>query len=241
MNLASYKNLHSWKITNEEAKELQTQLAGELKFTVLGKLPRLIAGADSAFIRIAGEEHIITVIVVLSFPELEMVEKKFLTNKVTFRYIPALLSFREGPSFIKTWKRLNYEPEIVFFDGQGIAHPRLLGLAAHLGLWIDRPTIGVAKSRLFGVTEHTPIKKGEWYPLFHPEDRRVIGATVCTKDGAAPLFISQGNYITLEDSIRLVLSCTNKQRLPEPTRLAHLLTERVKKDKKTLGTQDPEE
>jgi len=241
MNLASFKNLHSWKISNEEAKELQKKLAGELKFTVLGKLPRLIAGVDSAFIRDGEEEYIITVIVVLSFPELEMVEKKFLTNKVSFPYVPTLLTFREGPSFIKTWKRLNHEPEIVFFDGQGIAHPRQLGMAAHLGLWIDRPTIGVAKSKLFGIEEQTPVKKGEWHPLLHPEDRHVIGATVCTKETSAPLYISQGNYITLEDSIRLVLSCVNKQRLPEPTRLAHLLTEKVKKEKKTLDLQDSEE
>jgi deoxyribonuclease V len=241
MNLASFKNLHPWKVSTEEAKEIQKKLASDLKFTVLGKLPRLIAGVDSAFIQNGEEEYIITVIVVLSFPELELVEKKFLTNRVTFPYIPTLLSFREGPSFIKTWKRLNNEPEIVFFDGQGIAHPRLLGMAAHLGLWIDRPTIGVAKSRLFGIEERTPIKKGEWHPLLHPEDRHTIGAVVCTKDAVAPLYISPGNYITLEDSIRLVLSCISKQKLPEPTRLAHLLTEKIKKEKKSIEPHESED
>lgn len=222
----------------EEATELQTRLSKDLKFTVLGKFPRLIAGVDSSFITIGEEEFIITVIAVLSFPELELIEKKFLTNKVIFPYIPNFLSFREGPSFMKTWKRLNHEPEVVMFDGQGIAHPRLLGLAAHLGLWIDRPTIGVAKSRLFGIEENTPEKKGEWHPLLHPEDHRVIGAVLCTKEGCAPLYVSQGNYITLEDSIRMVLSSTTKHRLPEPTRVAHLLTQKIKKEKQNITSME---
>ncbi len=198
-------------------------------------MPRLIAGVDSSFIKKDGQEYILTVIVVLSFPELEVVEKKYLTNKVSFPYVPGLLSFREGPSFIKTWKRLNCEPEVVFFDGQGIAHPRGLGFASHMGLWIDRPTIGVAKTRLYGTEEEIPLKKNEWKYLRHPENSgEIIGAVLLTKEGTNPLYISPGNLITLDDSIRLTLSCVGNYRLPEPTRIAHSLTQSIKKEKEKV-------
>lgn len=203
-----------------------------MRFSFIGRVPRLIAGVDASFIKKNDQDYILTVIVVLSFPELEIVEKKYLTNKVNFPYIPGLLSFREGPSFIKTWKRLNCEPELVFFDGQGIAHPRGLGLASHMGLWIDRPTIGVAKSRLYGVEEALPKKKNEWNYLRAPgKDGEIIGAVLQTKEGTNPLYISPGNLITLDDSIRLTLSCTGSYRLPEPTRIAHSLTQSIKKEK----------
>jgi len=212
--------------------QIQRELANNLKFTVLGRMPRLIAGVDSSFFKQGEQEFIITVIVVISFPDLELVEKKFLTNKVHFPYISGLLSFREGPAFIKTWKRLNHEPEVVMFDGQGIAHPRGIGFASHMGLWIDRPTIGIAKSRLYGNEEATPSKKGEWHPIHHPTHPKKIGAIVSTRTDSKPLYISPGNLITLEDSIQLVLSCLTRYRLPEPTRLAHWLTQKVKQDKK---------
>ena len=214
----------------DEALDLQKDLVKNLRFSPLGQMPRLIAGVDSSFFTVDDKEYILTVIVVLSFPDLEYVEKKYLTNRVNFPYIPGLLTFREGPSFVKTWKRLHSEPEVVFFDGQGTAHPRGLGLASHMGLFLERPTIGVAKSRLFGTPDDIPKKLGEWFPLRNPE-KDVIGSVICTKKETKPLYISPGHLITLEDTMRLVMSCLNGYKIPEPTRQAHILTQRIKREK----------
>lgn len=214
----------------DEALEIQRELVKNLRFSPLGQMPRLIAGVDSSFFSVDDKEYILTVIVVLSFPDLEYVEKKYLTNRVTFPYIPGLLTFREGPSFIKTWKRLHSEPEVVFFDGQGTAHPRGLGLASHMGLFLERPTIGVAKSRLYGEADGIPEKLGEWFPLRNPE-KDVIGSVLCTKKETKPLYISPGHLITLEDTMRLVMSCLNGFKIPEPTRQAHILSQKIKREK----------
>jgi len=216
----------------DEALEIQKELVNNLRFSPLGQMPRLIAGVDSSFFTADDKEYILTVIVVLSFPDLEYVEKKYLTNRVNFPYIPGLLTFREGPSFVKTWKRLHSEPEVVFFDGQGTAHPRGLGLASHMGLFLERPTIGVAKSRLYGMPDDMPKKLGEWFPLRNP-DKDVIGSVICTKKETKPLYISPGHLITLEDTMRLVMSCLNGYKIPEPTRQAHILTQRIKREKQS--------
>lgn len=214
----------------DEALNIQRELVKNLRFSPLGQMPRLIAGVDSSFFTLDEKEYILTVIVVLSFPDLEYVEKKYLTNRVNFPYISGLLTFREGPSFIKTWKRLHNEPEVVFFDGQGTAHPRGLGLASHMGLFLERPTIGVAKSRLYGTPDGTPKKIGEWFPLRNPE-KEVIGSVICTRKETKPLYISPGHLITLEDTMRLVMSCLNGYKIPEPTRQAHILSQRIKREK----------
>jgi len=214
----------------DEALEIQKELVKNLRFSPLGQMPRLIAGVDSSFFTVEDKEYILTVIVVLSFPDLEYVEKKYLTNRVTFPYIPGLLTFREGPSFIKTWKRLHSEPEVVFFDGQGTAHPRGLGLASHMGLFLERPTIGVAKSKLYGEADGMPEKLGEWFALRNPE-KNVIGSVLCTKKETKPLYISPGHLITLEDTMRLVMSCLNGFKIPEPTRQAHILSQKIKREK----------
>jgi len=214
----------------DEALEIQRKLVKNLRFSPLGQMPRLIAGVDSSFFTVDEKEYILTVIVVLSFPDLEYVEKKYLTNRVNFPYISGLLTFREGPSFIKTWKRLHSEPEVVFFDGQGTAHPRGLGMASHMGLFLERPTIGVAKSRLYGNTDGSPKKQGEWFPLRNPE-KEIIGSVICTKKETKPLYISAGHLITLEDTMRLVMSCLNGYKIPEPTRQAHILSQRIKREK----------
>ncbi|MEA1885429.1 MAG: endonuclease V [Thermotogota bacterium] len=214
----------------DEALDIQRELVKNLRFSPLGQMPRLIAGVDSSFFTVNDKEYILTVIVVLSFPDLEYVEKKYLTNRVHFPYISGLLTFREGPSFVKTWKRLHSEPEVVFFDGQGTAHPRGLGLASHMGLFLERPTIGVAKSRLYGTPDDMPKKMGEWFPLRNP-NKEVIGSVICTRKETKPLYISPGHLITLEDTMRLVMSCLNGYKIPEPTRQAHILTQRIKREK----------
>lgn len=239
MNLAHLANLHSWKVEPEEARQIQTELAKKLKFTVMGQLPRQIAGVDLSYTKKDDQEYALAVIAVLSFPDFELIEKKFLTSKVVFPYVPGLLSFREAPPILKVWKRLNHEPEVVFFDGHGIAHPRGLGLASHMGLWINRPTIGVAKKKLYGDIPQLPQKQGDFEPILDPESQQSIGAVLQPKESFNPLFVSVGNLITLEDAIHLTQLCMLPRfRLPEPTRIAHSLSQKIKSERQI---QDPVE
>jgi deoxyribonuclease V len=159
--------------------------------------------------------------VVFSFPELLKIEEKWIQDKVRFPYIPGLLSFREIPVLLEALKRLKTDPELIICDGQGIAHPRGLGLASHLGLFVDRATIGCAKSRLVGEFSGVKEEKGSYAPLWYKE--QMVGAVVRTRRGVKPLFISPGNRITLDESVKIVLACCGKYRVPEPTRQAHLL------------------
>ena len=147
-------------------------------------------------------------------------------QKLTFPYIPGLLSFREAPACIAAVEKLKVEPDVFVIDGQGIAHPRRLGLATHLGLFFDKPTIGCAKSRLTGYFENPPLEKGA-YSLLKDKDE-VIGAVVRTRTNVKPVFISVGNKCRLDDAIKITLDCTTKYRLPEPTRLAHQLVSKLK-------------
>jgi deoxyribonuclease V len=159
--------------------------------------------------------------VVFSFPGLSRIEEKWIQDKVNFPYIPGLLSFRELPVLLKALKRLKTDPELILCDGQGIAHPRGLGLASHLGLLVDRATIGCAKSRLVGAFSEVGHQRGSYAPLWYKE--QMVGAVLRTRQGVNPLFISPGNRITLDESVKIVLECCRKYRIPEPTRQAHLL------------------
>jgi deoxyribonuclease V len=165
-------------------------------------------------------------VVVLQFPELEVVETAMASRKVCFPYIPGLLSFREAPVCIDAVERLKCRPDLFIVDGQGVAHPRRFGLAAHLGVFLDMPTIGCAKSRLIGEFEEPAIEKGTFSLL--RDKGEVIGAVVRTRSGVKPVFVSVGHKCLLEDAVRMVLSCASKYRMPEPTRLAHHLVSRVK-------------
>ena len=162
-------------------------------------------------------------------------------RKVTFPYIPGLLSFREAPVCIAAVEKLKTKPYLFIIDGQGIAHPRRLGLAAHLGLFFDKPTIGCAKSRLIGQFEEPPLEKGEYSLLTDKESTKrqtshesratsdeVIGAVVRTRTNVKPVFVSVGNKCLLKDAIKITLSCAVKYRLPEPTRLAHQFVSKLK-------------
>jgi len=149
----------------------------------------------------------------------ELIETVSASLDVTFPYIPGLLSFREAPVCLAAVEKLEHEPDVLMIDGQGIAHPRRLGLAAHLGLFLDKPAIGCAKSRLTGTFEEPALEKGAHTPLYDGDE--VIGAVVRTRTNVKPLFISVGHRCRLEDAIDLTLACATKYRLPEPTRLAH--------------------
>jgi deoxyribonuclease V len=264
------KNLHNWNLSYKEAVDLQEHLARRVRLTPVRKMPKLVAGLDCAFSKNGRE--IIAAVIVLKLPDktvipasssvipakagiqFEIIETATVVQKVTFPYIPGLLSFREAPACIAAVEKLKTKPDVFIIDGQGIAHPRRFGIASHLGLFFDKPTIGCAKSRLIGDFEEPPLEKGAYSLLMVPSHEphlsavafsssvalakeeakaevtghEVIGAVLRTRKAVNPVFVSVGNKCTLDDAIRIVLACTTKYRIPEPTRLAHQLVSREK-------------
>ncbi len=226
------RKLHSWNLSYSEAVELQKRLARQVQQIRLKKLPKTIAGLDCAFSR--DGQRIIAAVVVWRLSECEIIETASTTRKVTFPYIPGLLSFREGPVCIAAVNKLRNQPDVFIIDGQGIAHPRRLGLAAHLGLFFDKPTIGCAKSKLTGLFEEPPREKGKYSLLKdkknmkHQTNHEIIGAVVRTRTNVKPVFVSVGHKCLLKDAITITLACTTKYRLPEPTRLAHQFVGKLK-------------
>jgi len=191
----------------------------------LNKSIKKIAGADVSYS--IKNETFFAAVVVLSYPDLQEVESATAVDSVTFPYIPGYLTFREAPILLEAFKKIINIPDAVMFDGQGIAHPRSLGIATHLGLILNIPAIGCAKSRLVGTHEIVPQNHGEYKPLLH--NGRMIGAVVRTRTGVKPVYVSPGHKITMHESIKMVLNTTIKFRLPEPTRRAHILVNHVRK------------
>jgi deoxyribonuclease V len=216
---------------------LQRRLAGEVRFTPFDGTPEVIAGLDCAFSK-DGKRTFAAVAalkVVGSHGgasgspegfELELVETVTAEQETRFPYVPGLLSFREAPVCLEAVEKLSRQPDLFIIDGQGIAHPRRLGLAAHLGLFFDKPTIGGAKSRLIGTYDEPGLERGAYSLLY--DGQEVIGAVVRTRSRVKPVFVSVGNKCTLEDAIRITLACATKYRIPEPTRLAHQAVSRNK-------------
>jgi deoxyribonuclease V len=165
-------------------------------------------------------------VVVLTFPGLEPFEEVSAAAPLTFPYVPGYLAFREAPLLAAALERLECEPDLFLFDGQGLAHPRGLGLASYMGLMVGRPSIGVAKSRLCGTFSPPGLMRGDSSPLLNDEGRE-IGRVLRTRDHVKPLFISVGHLVSLGDAVRLTLACGKGLRLPEPTRLADILVGRV--------------
>jgi deoxyribonuclease V len=218
------KKLHSWHLSYSRAIALQKSLSGKVQLIELKKQPKTIAGIDCAFSR--DKKRIIACAVLLKLPGFELIETESAVQKLTFPYIPGLLSFREAPACIAAVEKLKHEPDAFIIDGQGTAHPRRFGLACHLGLFFDKPTIGCAKSRLTGSFEDPAIEKGSYSPL--KDGRDVIGAVVRTRTNVKPVFVSVGNRCLLKDAIKITLDCTTRYRLPEPARLAHQLVSILK-------------
>ncbi len=212
------QGLHDWDVSVQQAMEIQRRLAKMVVTQNDIQNPRLIAGVDVSVNRL-GEAT--AAAVVLSYYELNVVESAVAKGKVNFPYIPGLLSFREVPLTLEVCKKLTSSPDLVMVDGQGIAHPRRLGLASHLGLFLKVPTIGCAKSPLFGKYQLPSDAQGSYNEITDGEGN-VIGAVLRTKFGVKPLFISVGHKIGLVSAIHWVLQCCRGYRLPEPTRLAHL-------------------
>lgn len=209
--------LHKWNVSPAEAAELQKQLAYEVIAEDKFDAPfKTVAGIDLGYD--AKTETCRAVVVVLSFPQLQLIESSEAIMPIQFPYIPGFLSFRETPVAVKALEKLQLTPDVILCDGQGLAHPRRFGIACHIGLIADVPTVGVAKSLLVGKFENLGETRGSTAPLVHRNEQ--VGAVLRTKDKVQPLYISVGHRISLETAIDLVLQCAPKYRLPETTRLA---------------------
>lgn len=230
--------LHDWDVTPKEAVAIQRDLRERLDLRDGVRLDdiRTVAGVDNAYSGRGREAVAYAVVVVLSFPALEVVETRTAVRPVTFPYVPGLLSFREGPAVVAAFEQVETVPDVVLFDAQGIAHPRRLGAAAHLSLFVGLPSVGCAKSRLAGEYDEPGDAFGDRSPL--RIDGEVVGAAVRTRPGRAPLFVSPGNRVNVETAVEIVLACCRGGRfMPEPTRLADRLAAGAKRDARR-GTRD---
>lgn len=211
--------MHSWDVSPTEAVALQKELAQRVSRR--NSLPldtiKTIAGVDASY-----KDQGFAVIVVMTFPALEVIEQATASHESVFPYVPGLLSFREAPIVLDAFARLRVKPDLLMCDGQGIAHPRRLGLASHLGVYLDIPSIGCAKSRLTGSYEEPGPHMGDRSPLMARDE--TIGMVVRTKPRTRPLFVSIGHKVDLSTAVDVVLACLRGYRLPEPTRQADKLT-----------------
>lgn len=207
-----------WNVSIQEAKQIQEELRSSIRIERL-PTPRIIAGVDVSLNRF--DPMLYAGIVVLSFPDLQILETAFAKQKGTFPYVPGFLSFREIPVLLEAFKKLKTQPDVLCVDGQGIAHPRRLGIATHLGLVLDIPSVGFAKSILYGRGPEPKPEATSFEYLLDPRTNERIGAQVRTKSNTKPMIISPGHQVTVDDAIKLALATTRGYRVPEPTRHAH--------------------
>ncbi len=209
---------HSWNVSPREAQEIQRQLYPHVLVEPLDHQPKIVAGVDAS---VKGNRTRAAV-VLCSYPELVPLQASTAEMDVSFPYIPGLFTFREGPVVLAALEQLHDKPDVLMFDAQGLAHPRRMGIATHLGILLDTPTVGCAKSRLCGAYVEPDEHKGCWTCLMDENDTdQVIGAVVRTRTGVRPIFVSVGHRVNLETAVSLVLGCAARYRLPEPIRWAH--------------------
>ena len=219
-------HLHNWDTTYKQAVSIQEDLKEKLVLddrAFPGKI-RTVAGADISYSK--HDDLFFSAVVVLSYPALEIIEEVSFAKRSPFPYIPGLLSFREGPALLKAFEKLRSVPDCVIFDGQGIAHPRGIGLASHMGLFLDIPTIGCAKKKLIGLHDEVGPEVGDFADIIL--DGRVVGAALRTKKKVKPVFVSPGHKISLRKAVEVALSCSRGYRLTEPVRRAHLAVNRIR-------------
>lgn len=213
-----------WPKTYQEAVALQEELRHRVKLIPLPRRPRLVGGADAICDR--EDRRIFGAVAVYTYPDLELVAEAWAVGAVPFPYRTGLLSFREIPVLAEAYGKLQTPPDVLLVDGQGIAHPRGLGLASHLGLVLEVPTVGMAKSRLVGAGPEPGLKAGSASPLIW--QGKVVGLILRTVSGRKPLYLSPGHLITLEECREIGLGCVRKYRIPLPLRQADHLTRRWK-------------
>jgi deoxyribonuclease V len=214
------RNLHPWRVSYGEAIAIQNQLRDQLRLVPIRQPVRLVAGADVAYGRTAHRMY--AALAVVSLPDLQLVETVEVAERATFPYIPGLLSFREIPPLLVAFRRLRSEPDVVMFDGQGLAHPRGFGLACHAGVLLDRPSIGCAKSRLIGEYGHVGRRRGAATELVY--EGAIVGSVVRTRAAVKPVYVSPGHLCDINTAVELVLATTPRFRVPEPIRQAHQAT-----------------
>jgi deoxyribonuclease V len=207
---------HPWDLTPEEAIALQSRLRERVQ-TTNGFAPDAIKSVAGIDVSLKGEGQ--AAVVVLSYPDLKPLDRAVATARLTFPYVPGLLSFRESPLVLAALERLRVEPDLLMVDGQGYAHPRRFGIACHLGLLTDKPAIGCAKSVLVGRYENLGENPGDQAPLIHRGE--TVGVALRTKPRTNPLIVSIGHRIDLPTAVGFVQACLRGYRLPEPTRAAH--------------------
>lgn len=209
---------HPWDVTPHEAIAIQNKLRPLLSLKWDDTPVRRVGGIDCSYAR--GADTGYAVVLVMNWPQLEEIDMAWHRGTITFPYIPGLLTFREAPLVLQAWERLNHYPDLIFVDGQGIAHPRSMGLAAHLGLLLGTPAIGCAKNPLVGGTPAVGNRRGDSAPLFF--EGRKVGAALRTRPAVKPLYCSPGHRINLQFALQLVLEACRGYRLPEPLRRAHI-------------------
>ena len=214
-------------ISIEQAREMQTYLRSKVRIAPFPDRPGYVAGVDAAF----SETHVFAAVCLYRLPEVICIEQAAAVQKLLFPYVPGYLSFREGPAITEALKRLNRKPDLILVDGQGIAHPRGIGIASHLGVLLDLPAIGCAKTRLVGDHREPGLKQGKWTELRW--EGAVIGAVLRTREGIRPLFVSPGHRVDLPSSIRVVLTCLGNYRIPEPLRCADRLSKKLKRGERS--------
>ena len=223
-----------WPEDKAKALALEERLRKRLRIEPLKAPPETVAGVDAAFL----DGKIISAACLYEFPSLRPIKQTHVVRPVGLPYIPGFLSFREGPAVIEALEKLGSRPGLIIFDGQGTAHPRGLGIASFVGVLLDIPSVGSAKSRLVGSYREPGPKKGSSSPLEY--DGRVVGAVVRTRDSTKPLFVSPGHRIDIEGSVGMVLACAPRYRVTEPVRGADGLTKRIKKELAAFRGRAPE-
>jgi deoxyribonuclease V len=226
------EKLHGFDLSPEEARRLQEGLASRVEVGPALDLEevRYVAGADVS----TQDGMAYATVVVLDFPGLSVVEAQGFEAPLEFPYVPGLLSFREMPSLLGALEKVETAVDVVVLDAQGLAHPRRIGLASHVGLFLDVPTVGCAKTVLVGKFEEPRMEKGNATDMVHRGE--VVGRAVRTRDGVSPVYVSVGNGVDLDSSVELVLACCTKYRLPEPTRQAHNAANRLRRGEEIGGS-----
>ena len=213
------RQLHSWDVTPREARVIQEDLRSRVIDAWDDKPLNVVVGTDVSF---PSKTEVLAAVVAVAYPDLSILESVVSRGKCTFPYVPGFLAFREAPMLLEALSNLKTKTDLVLCDGQGLAHPRGMGLACHVGILIDLPTIGCAKSLLYGTYDNPGESRGGWSPLLGKTGGRV-GAVLRTRSTVSPVYVSVGHKIVLEKAIEVVLGCSPKYRIPEPLRMAHKL------------------
>lgn len=218
------RQLHDWNVTPTEAVALQRELASSVDVRSPLTKVKLVAGADVSYTRFTNVLY--AGVVVLRLSDFVVVERQSVVQVVKFPYVPGLLSFREAPPVLAAIAKLASQPDVFMMDGQGQAHPRRFGLACHVGLWLDRPTFGCAKSLLVGKFKDLPEEAGSKAAL--KDKDQIVGMAVRTRRRTQPVYVSAGHRIDLPSAVRITLRCARGYRIPEPTRQAHLFVNEIR-------------